>query len=332
MLLAALAAVAALGTAALAGDARLQTMWTVDGARAFSGFSSRDCRMQEFSDPERALVPAGLRGEGRRIRHECGARYVRLELPGELHGKRWVLVTEAGVSVRPPRANPWQDVRPKARGWMRGMANSNHRTGIPLDRPDWRVPIKMRPGESFEVLDPQIAVVRTVAGRVVLLSPFAVLDADPLAGKRERQAARDAWERGRAHRCDDRPITPIPTSADLLANRGLRGTIYEVDLDTDDVSAERFEAAWLDPTGQLLQHACDDRSTRDADPCGAYWLDYSELGAWWPERDTVLLALFDGVERVDGQDLPRLRVLVRAPWKETRPVAPAWAGETVAPR
>ena len=325
--LAAVAAAAVLASVAVAGDAPPQTMWTTDGARAFSGFSSRDCRLEEFSDPERALVPVGLRGQGRVIRRDCGLSYVRLELPGELHGKRWLLVARDGVSSRPPRADSWQDARPTAKGWMRDMASSNHRIGIPLDRPDWRVPIKLRPGESFEVLDARIAVVRTVAGREVLLSPFAVLDSDPLAGKRERQAARDVWERGRAARCAERPITPIPTSDELLADPDLRGTIYEIELDTDDVSHERFEAGWLDPVGQLLQNDCDDRRHRDADPCGAYWLDYSALGAWWPERDTELLARFDGIERIDGRELPRLRVLVRAPWKESRPVAPAWAGE-----
>lgn len=325
----ALLVVGLLAPGASAGDDELTTMWTLEGARGYSGFSSRACALEEYSEEERALVPVGLRGQGKRVDHDCGISYVRVELPGELNSKRWLFTTVDGVSTKPPRKNRWEKVPSTRSGWMRGMSSSKHRLGIPLDRPDWEIPIKMRPGESFEVLDARIAVVRTAAGREVLLGPIAVMDKDPLSGKRDRQAARDTWERGLAARCGDRPITPILPSAELLSDDGLRGTVFELDLDPDDLGGERFVEAWLDPVGQLLERGCDPDRRRDAEPCGAYWLDYAALGAWWPQKDMMILATFDGVERIDGRKVPRLEILVRAPWKETRPVAPAWAGDEI---
>ena len=320
-----LAGLAVSGVAARGDDGA--TMWTVEGARAYAGFSSRACGLEEHAKPDRGLIPVGLRGQGRRIDHDCGASYVRLDLPGELGGNRYLFTTVDGVSTKPPRTNAWEKAPSTGTGWMRGMANSRHRLGVPLDRPDWKFRIRMRPGESFEVLDARIAVVRTAAGREVLLSPFAVMEQDPLSGKRDRQAARETWERGLAARCSDRPITPVPPAEALLSDPGLTGAVFGLDVHTNDLSGERFVDAWLDPVGQLLERDCSADGVSSDKPCGAYWLDYSALGAWWPERDQELLATFEGIERVDGRELPRLRVLVRKPWKESSPVAPAWAGE-----
>lgn len=318
----------ALGPGALAGDEELVTMWTVEGAKGFKGFSSRTCTLGEYDEEHqaKAKVPAGLRGQGKVVDHSCGLTYVRVELPGELAGKRWLFTTPDGVTTKPPRKNPWDKAPAVGSAWTRDMSSSKHKQGIPLDRADWTVPVRMRPGETFEILDPDMAVIRTVSGRELLVTPFLLLDEDPLAGKRDRQASRVTWEKGVAARCTERPITPIPPAEALLADDSLKGTVFEIDLDPDDLSGERFDDAWLDPVGQLLRHVCDDRP-RDLEPCGAYWLDYSALGAWWPERDMEILATFEGLERIDGAKVPRLRVLVRRPWKGSQPVPPAWAGE-----
>ncbi len=314
--------------AALADDDEQVTMWTVEGAVGYSGYSTRSCELKPYSEEHahKAKVPAGLRGQGKVVEHSCGLTYVRMELPGELAGKRWLFTTPDGVTTKQPRKTRWDKEPATGSSWVRDMNSSKHKLGIPLDRPDWEHLVRMRPGETFEVIDPDMAVIRTVAGRELLVTPFLLMDKDPLGGKLQRQASRQTWEEGRALRCTGRPITGIPPAAELLADKALEGAIFAFDLDTDDLSDERFVDAWLDPVGQRLERACDDRR-RDDEPCGVYWLDYTALGAWWPTRDEDVLVTFDGTERLDGAKVPRLKVLVRKPWKSSGWVTPAWAGK-----
>jgi hypothetical protein len=323
------AAVAALlvSSAVLAGKDKGETMWTVEGAVGFASTSSSRCSLDPYKDAEQARVPAGLRGEGVVRTMDCGLTYVRMELKGSLHGKRWLFTTPEGVTRKPPKRNPWDSREPVGVGWMRRMSTSGGNDGIPLDEAEWQHVVPIRAGETLQVLDPVLAVVRTVAGRELLVTPHAVMDVDPIVADAEARAARETWEEGRRLREAERTIAPIPPAEDLLAGRReLEGAVFQIDLDVNDLSDERFAEGWLDPVGQRLEHRCDPaRPPREPKPCGAYLLDYSALGAWWPTKDLRVVALFDGVERQDGQELPRLKVLVRRPWQQSGAVAPAWA-------
>jgi hypothetical protein len=271
-----------------------------------------------------APLPADLRVEAHVPYPEvCGADWIFVRTAADLFdGPRsdGFFVARRHVSTAPPRGTPWEAKTPRGTAWIR--AHPAHATvGIPLDEPRWTELYRLAPGESVDVLDPVIAVIRTANGRELALSPYELLDADPIG----EPDARALWRRLAAGRDRHEPrgaLAYLPT-AELLEE----GRAYEVLLDPEWLGERAFVAAWLDPVGQRLDHTCDPRrSRRDPEPCGAYWLDYSAFGAWSVSKRTRVIVLADGHHDVGGQRLPALKVVVQEPWTDAVRVSPAWDG------
>ncbi len=307
------------------------TVWIVEGAldhddrRTDSG-----CALQVHEvEPE---LPAGLRVAAHRDDLDCGSVYVFLDLPLKIHeGRRtrWVRTTLDGISLTPPKKDPWRNapVLREAYAWL--PSGKDYLEAVPLDDPDWVEPYRLAAGERVQILSENLAVLRTSTGRTVLVSGWWHKDEDPILerGGRQLRTLRDRFTAGRSAHAGGGIIRDLPPAPDLLTNsRAWKDHPFQMDLDPERLSGEVFSADWLDPVGQVWRRSCEDRRVREGDPCGAYYLDYTAFGAWWPDNDIDILVLLDGTETVDGERLPRLRVVVREPWEHDLEVSPAWDG------
>lgn len=307
------------------------TVWIVEGAldhdddRADSGCA---LQVQEL-EPE---LPAGLRAAAHRVDLDCGAVYVFLDLPVEVHNRRhtrWIRTSLDGISLKPPRKDVWRGAAAIREAFVWLPSGKDYLEAAPLDDPDWTEPYRLASGERVEVLAEDLAVLRTSTGRPVVVSGWWQKDEDPILerGGRQLRTLRDRFTAGRSTHEGGGIIRDLPPSTELLANlKDWKDHPFQMDLDPEHLSGEVFSQDWLDPVGQVWRLSCDDRRVRDDDPCGTYYLDHTAFGAWWPDNDIDILVLLDGTETVEGERLPRLRVVVRDPWDRHLEVSPHWDG------
>ncbi|MFZ5476447.1 MAG: hypothetical protein ACOZNI_06680 [Myxococcota bacterium] len=292
-------------------------MWIVEETPAYREGPTKACAPVE-SDEVR--LPVGLRGEAKPARAECaeGWMFVRFETGGvpTIHSQAWYVPKEA-LATKPPK--PTAD-KAKATGpAFVKQAGERPIVGIPLDDPSWTSPAFLFEGEPVELLGP--GWVRTSTGREVWLDTFHVEATDPLLGttsqsdtesaplRRRLAAGRLLHERGA-------PLAPLPPAAELA-----KGRAYLFTVRPEWLSEPRFSPEWFDPVGHLLDHACGEK-TRPFEPCGRFPLDYAPLGAWWPERETLAIGVWDG---------KALAVVVLDPFGDRVMVTPTWDGATPAP-
>lgn len=262
-----------------------------------------------------ARLPVGLRGVAKPI-EACGSdwMYVRFQVPG-FKPKRemaWYVPASA-LTKKPPRVNA--DAAPSiGKAFVRG-AGDEPTFGLFVDDPAWTTPALLTPGEPVDVLAP--GVVRTNVGREVAVDLFYVVTEDPLLktyseGARYSVPLRRRLHAGRPAHEKAAPLAPLP-AADALA-RAPKGQPFAFVLDPKWLTDPVFQAEWFDPVGHTLDHACGDKP-RAMEPCGRYLLDYTPFGAWLPDRETEVIAVWDG---------KRLVVQVIDPWGESIAVSPAW--------
>ena len=308
------------------------TVWIVDGALDHDDETTDSgCALEVFA--EEAELPAGLRAQAHRIDLDCGATYLFLDLPLEVHDRRhtrWARTTLDGVSLKPPKKDPWRGAEPLREAYVWCPSGRAYLEAAPLDDPYWTETYRLAYGEKVQGLAEELAVLRTSTGRTVVASGWWQKDEDPILEKADRQlrTLRDRYSEGRARHAGGGIILDLPAAETLLAQLAdWKGQPFQFDLDPAHLSHEVFDPAWLDPVGQVWAPACTDHVVRRGDPCGGYYLDYASFGAWWPDSRTEVLAVLDGTETVDGQRLPRLKVLVREPWSSKLEVSPGWDGE-----
>lgn len=307
------------------------TVWIVEGAldhddrRTESG-----CALKVHEvEPE---LPIGLRVAAHRDDLDCGAVYVFLDLPVDVHRERktrWIRTTLDGISLKPPKRDVWRNVPALREAFVWLPSGRDYLEAVPLDDPEWSEPYRLAAGEKVEILAEDLAVLRTSTGRTVLVSGWWQKEEDPILerGGRQLRALRDRFTAGRSAHAGGGIIRDLPPSHEMLANlKDWKDHPFQMDLDPGFLSVEVFSPDWLDPVGQVWRLSCEDRRVRDDDPCGAYYLDYGAFGAWWPDNDTDVLVLLDGTQTVDGERLPRLRVVVREPWTRDLEVSPGWDG------
>lgn len=289
---------------------------------------TRDCQWVPAT-PHSAL-PEGLRTLAHVVTAECGATFVFLDLPTEIYREQRASVawtTLDGVSLEPPAGDPWADAPVIREAYLHSYRNDGYSRVAPISDPDWVEPLRLGPGEPVEVLDEELAVVRTASGHSAVISPWWLSDRDPLvssADLRPYGELRRRFAAGRGIHEREHTLIYLPAAEVLVeSTEAQRGRAYELQIDPAWLGEEQFQADWLDPVGQVLDHACDERR-RDGEPCGAYYLDYSAFGAWWPRGALRVVALADGIQEVDGRTLPVLRVVVREPWTRKLEVSPAW--------
>ena len=301
------------------------TVWIRPGARALNqGRLSRDC---EEVPLEHDGLPVGLRAHAFVITPDCGDPYVFLDLPLEIQRERrsaWAQVRLQDVSLEPPRRSPWRGARSVGEAWVAWTAEKPIRAA-PLDDPGWTELALLRHGTPVELLDPDLAVVRTGSGRVLALDPFYLSDTDPLAthSTAAERRVRDRFAAGRGPREARAPIVPLPPAA-ALADAPV-GQVFELLVVPEALESPRYAPEWLEPVGHVLDHGSE-RSPDRGEPCGRYALDYGAFGAWRPDRTVRVLAAYAGTVDVEGERLPSLRVLVRRPWTDEAEVALEWDG------
>ncbi len=308
------------------------TVWIVEGAQALDsdGLSYR-CERVVHEHPE---LPAGLRA----LAHEhdsdrCEGTWVFLDLPMEIHSERrskWVHTDFAAVSTTPPRRTPWTRAKGQGTAWIKTWGDKPLHV-IPLEDPHWVRPHYLGHGEVVEVLDRTLGVVRTSTGRVVLLhrGDYALSDVDPLLDRMEpeERALHRRFNAGRPAHEAKSALVGVPPSRDLEELEP-RDQPFDLVFDADDLSGEVFVADWLDPVRQVLRAPCQERHDRiDIDPeaCGTYVLDYTAFGAWWPDQEHRVVALYSERVEVDGEKVPVLEVVVKEPWTKHTRVSPAWS-------
>lgn len=233
--------------------------------------------------------------------------------------------------TREPGKNVW-DKRPALRTTTVGMA-SKPVLAQPLDEPHWTWPRPLAYGETVEVLDEASHVVRDVNGHELVVPAYifpAIDNPDRFPDRPlEERAPRLRFVAGKAAVEAKAPITRVQPSTELLAKgEALRGHAVWLELKPDWLTPDRrFTSEWLDPTGQVLDHACAEAPRWDEPtPCGRYWLDYTAFGAWWPTDDIDVIGIIDGTIDRAGEKLPVLRLVVKRPWDSNLRVSPTWDG------
>jgi hypothetical protein len=289
---------------------------------------TRDCEWVPATPV--STLPEGLRVLAHVATAKCGVTYLFLDLPVEIYRERRTPVawtTLDAVTLTPPAEDPWRDAPAVGNAFIRSTQQTGFTRVAPIDDPGWTEPIRLGPGEAVEVLDAELAVIRTPSGHTAAIAPWGLVDEDPLLGGSlgPYRTLRDRFVAGRAHHERAHSLSYLPASENLVASgEAGRGRAYEFELEPEWLSAEQFQADWLDPVGQILEHECDPRRRSDDEPCGVYYLDYSAFGAWWPHHDKLVVALADGTREIDGRLLPVLRIVVREPWSKKLEVSPSW--------
>lgn len=228
----------------------------------------------------------------------------------------------AALSKTPPKKNVWDAAPVQSKGWTQGSLESAV-YALPVDGVSTE-PFAMAYGEPIDVLDKALGVIRTSAGREVLIRPYALETEENPFEERVTGTKRDHRLRVIAGKTKlTAPITALPPSKALTA---AVGTVFEVEIDPRWLRPDRaFVGEWVDPIGQPVEHICEDFS-REPEPCGRYWLDFQELGGWWVEKEERVLVVYDGLQEHNGEKLPSLRIVVRNPWSDYARVTPAWDG------
>ncbi len=267
---------------------------------------------------EGLTLPVGLRVSTHPARAECGAdwTFVKLETTGfrAMRTGGWYVPTKALTTHAPRPA--WDKARPTGTAWIR-QAGDNPTLGIPLDTLDWTTPALFTEGEPVERLAPRV--VRTSTGRELWLDDYYIVDADPLAGARsasdaERANRRRMLHAGRIRHEKSLALAPVFSSASLGA--APKGQPFVITVDPRWLSQPRYSADWLDPVGHTLTHECK-TTPKPFEPCGTYTLEYGALGAWTPDREVDVIALWNG---------KALEVLVLDPFGDRIGVTPTWDG------
>ena len=291
-----------------------EMMWIVEDTPAYSEGFSAGCAPKPA---EGVLLPRGLRGEAQAASAECGSdwRFVRFEVPGYGHSRSqaWLVPTHT-LSTQPPKP-VWGNAPTKAPGWS-FQAGEKPTLGIPLDDPHWVSPAYLTMGEPYELLAP--GVIRTGSGHELWVDDFFLRDVDPLTTSiysRPEEWVRNLrrFHTGRRKHEAGRTLRPIPASDDL--KRAAVGQAFVMTVRPEWLSAPRYSAEWFEPVGHTLTHSC--KEPRPFEPCGTYSLDYNTRGAWSPEREVEVVALWTG---------KALRVVVVQPWDRNIGVTVEWEG------
>jgi len=301
------------------------TVWLLEDAVPVDAWSARECKPKDEGSP----LPAGLRARAHLTHDNCGGAWAFLDLEAETGSKatRSATVRLDQISLAPPKHAGWERLSDGPLRYIYG-GRKDPEPAVPLDDPSWTELYWLGSWEPVVVLDAEAAIVRTQGGRVLQTSD-RWLEEEPkyLPSDKERylahlsyfQAGRVAREQGTTA-----PLMRVPASEQLLADRrALAGHPYVLRIFPEALHSPQYAPEWLEPVGQVSERACVGNVDR-WEACGAYYLDYSAFGAWRPEQDLVVVAVADGVQRVDGRDLPRLRVMVRDPFGDRVQVAPSW--------
>lgn len=308
------------------------TVWIVEGAQSMNNNALYDrCEAEPMEHPE---LPAGLRAQAHEHGSErCEGTWVFLDLPMEVHSERrskWAHTTFTAVSTTPPKRCPWTKAPSQGQAFVKTWGGKPL-YAIPLDDPHWERPHVLGPGEVVEVLDRLQGVVRTSTGRVVVIhrGDWGLSDTDPLLERMEpgERELHRRFAAGRPEHERKSALVGVPPSQDLV-QIDPRDQPYDLVFEAEDLSEEVFVADWLDPVRQVLRAECGptyDRIDAKPEACGTYVLDYSAFGAWWPDREQRVVALYSERVEVDGQEVPLLRVVVKDPWGKNTRVSPEWS-------
>ena len=290
----------------------LQPAWTTDAFRSVD-VDRTGC---EVSPRDEAPLPAGLPVEAKWLYQDaCGDSYAYVRVPLALGARRseWWFTPVDGIRLTPPRRLPRAPSGTGETVWLGAGTPNGHAMGLtPSTQDEGRA--FFFTGESFHAVDVEGGAVLDEAGRLWLFSPLNLKPEDPLVGIRDDQDRlnQERLVAGRARH--PAPIVPIPPAEVLDSDTVDAEQAYLFRLRRRDLTEQRrFSPDWLDPVGQVVEAPCDDAHRYELQrPCGRYYLDYSAFGAWWPrDTSTELLVVHAGTERVDGERLPHLRVLVR---------------------
>jgi hypothetical protein len=285
-----------------------EVVWIAEEAVAHAP-GVRTCSFAPIADRP---LPVGLRGVAKSAGEGCDDWvFVRFDLPGYPNNRGWGwYVPKAAVSPTPPRS-PWDRAKATGSGFVK-QAGDEPTVAVPVDDPRWTEPALLAEGEPVELLGQ--GVVRTPAGREVWIDPFCVDAAAP-----KPDPIRDRFVAGLTRNEKGAPLSPLPP-AEVLA-KAPKGQAFAFVVRPEWLIDARFSPAWFDPVGHTLVHDCGEKP-RPFLPCGRYTLDYAAFGAWWPDRETDVIAVWDGAA---------LDVVVIEPWADRRAVSPTWDGATPPP-
>ena len=265
---------------------------------------SADCSAKPTGVPP---LPAGLRVRAKPDPKCPDHTYIRWDPPGWQLNEPWAYV-ETRLLGDPPKP-AWSKAASTGTVYADQVGEKPF-PALPLDRTDWQSPLLLSEGEPLEMLAPRV--VRTATGRVGMVDPRRLLPAQPKeSGWNLGLLTR--FHTGRAHWEKGHDVRPLPSS-DTLAKATV-GDVFWFELNPTWIVERRYTAEWFDPVGVTLTHTCGATPKVD-EPCGTYTLDFSPLGAWWPDQTTEVLATWDGKS---------LTVRVLEPWEHGLAVTPSWA-------
>jgi len=297
-------------------------VWVLPGVAEFNTYSGSEC---DLPWRHQVTLPAGLPARAHLVNTDCKEPRVFLDLDVSVMAEpqaQYLVISLESVSLTAPKKNAWESVEPVAQAYIGGPSGSPT-LALPVDGQGTE-PYPLGYGDPVSVLDQRMAVIRTESGRELVMVGHQLQGEDPLQrmGKPGEQLLRTRFRAGRSTREGLGALASIPASEALLDPAQV-GRSVVLRIDPRWLAQERFDAQWLDPVGQVLKHACGDTPKR-FEPCGTYVLDYSPLGAWWPAQDGLIIGAVDGEEVVDGEQVPRLKILVRDPFSDSIAVSPGW--------
>ncbi|TNE92634.1 MAG: hypothetical protein EP330_01430 [Deltaproteobacteria bacterium] len=286
------------------------TVWFTEPQRPLEARKADDCEFVE----EDWEIPAGMVAEAFVTHPKCGEDHLFLDMRVAIgpHRTTWVRVHPSQVSLEPPKSPKWAGASTGEERFLLVGGHWKHR-GVAIDRPGEPTEYRFFPGERLEVLDPEVAVVRTAGGRLVQLPENWAVEQDHFL-RDSKPHLREATDRLVAMRgkWEERGlIVDIPSSEEMLANaKAWEGRVFVMEIKRAQLSHARYDREWVDPVGHRHTTACGNY-VREMEACGAYQLDYTPFGAWVPGNSANVLVRFDGVVTEDGVKLPKLTVLAR---------------------
>ena len=209
----------------------------------------------------------------------------------------YVVVQPEDLTTRPPtHATAKYEGNALRKAWLR--KSSGRESVWPLDAPH-ASQFPSVGGEAVDVMSENPLIVRTQGGRI--LAAYDVEDRDPFQGKKpDIIQSRLRLVQGRDQRKTLAPWTP--KAADLM-KKSWQGKVVDFYWDSKWGVENTFSDAWFDPVGQLIEYCPDDwdKRGRYPEPCGAYYLDFTAFGAWWPRGRERVLAEVGPPRTVGGQ-------------------------------